>query len=137
MSGFFSGSEWAITARSSTSIFRVDWQQGQETSNSSRAISTLCPFIGDNIGRVIRLRLTRRGLLQSAGGVLATAGFPESTHAAALPASQLMSRLSTYMSGAGNRKLPDQIVEKTKHVILDALAAMISGSELPPGRFAI
>jgi 2-methylcitrate dehydratase PrpD len=86
---------------------------------------------------VIRLKLTRRGLLQSAGGVLAAAVLPESTHAAALPASQLMSTLSIYMSGAGNRKLPDQIVEKTKHVILDALAAMISGSELPPGRFAI
>jgi 2-methylcitrate dehydratase PrpD len=48
-----------------------------------------------------------------------------------------MTRLSTYMSDAAGHKLPDEVVEKTKHLILDTLAAMISGSELPPGRFAI
>jgi len=29
------------------------------------------------------------------------------------------------------------VVERTKHHILDTLAAMISGSRLPPGRLAI
>jgi len=41
------------------------------------------------------------------------------------------------MSEASTRKLPDEVVEKTKHVVLDTFAAMISGSDLPPGRFAI
>jgi 2-methylcitrate dehydratase PrpD len=41
------------------------------------------------------------------------------------------------MSAAATAPLPAEVVEKTKHMILDTLAAMISGSELPPGRFAI
>jgi 2-methylcitrate dehydratase PrpD len=48
-----------------------------------------------------------------------------------------MTVLSTYMSEAAGRALPDEIVEKSKHLILDTLAAMISGSQLPPGRLAI
>jgi 2-methylcitrate dehydratase PrpD len=48
-----------------------------------------------------------------------------------------MSTLSTYMSEAGTRKLPEEIVEKTKQAILDTVTAMISGAELPPGQFAI
>jgi 2-methylcitrate dehydratase PrpD len=52
-------------------------------------------------------------------------------------AADITSTLATYMSEAATRKLPDAVTEKTKHVILDTLAAMISGSELPPGRFAI
>jgi 2-methylcitrate dehydratase PrpD len=39
--------------------------------------------------------------------------------------------------GAGNRRLPDAVVEKAKQMILDTFAAMIPGAELPPGRFAI
>ena len=48
-----------------------------------------------------------------------------------------MATLSTYMADAARRPLPDAVVEKTKHMILDTLAAVISGSELPPGQFAI
>ena len=48
-----------------------------------------------------------------------------------------MTTLSTFMGGAAARALPDAVVEKTKFMILDTLAAMISGSELPPGKFAI
>jgi len=48
-----------------------------------------------------------------------------------------MERLSVYMSEAGSRSLPAEVMEKTKQHILDTLAAMISGSELPPGRMAI
>src|SRR5437868_8255142 len=48
-----------------------------------------------------------------------------------------MARMSTYMGEAGTRKLPEEIVEKTKHIVLDTFAAMISGAGLPPGRFAI
>src|SRR5258707_15451739 len=41
------------------------------------------------------------------------------------------------MSEAGAKALPDDVAEKTKQHILDTLAAMISGSELPPGRAAL
>ena len=52
-------------------------------------------------------------------------------------ASELMTKLSSYMAEAGTRKLPEEIVEKTKQVVLDTVTAMISGAELPPGQFAI
>src|SRR5207247_10182446 len=57
--------------------------------------------------------------------------------AAGAPGGELMTTLSSYMGGAASRALPDAVVEKTKHLVLDTFAAMISGSELPPGRFAI
>src|SRR5256884_1858856 len=41
------------------------------------------------------------------------------------------------MSQAGTRPLPEEVVEKAKHHILDTFAAMTSGSELPPGRAAL
>lgn len=48
-----------------------------------------------------------------------------------------MTRLSTYMSAAAIRDLPEEVVEKTKHHILDTLAAIVSGADLPPGRVAL
>ena len=76
---------------------------------------------------------SRRRALQLVSGLLVPA--------AALPqppaGADSMSTLSTYMSEAAGRKLPDDVVEKTSQMILDTLAAMISGSQLPPGRFAI
>ena len=51
--------------------------------------------------------------------------------------SPVMEKLSAYMSEAGGRALPDEVVEKAKEHILDTLAAMISGSGLLPGRYAI
>src|SRR5246127_3147514 len=51
--------------------------------------------------------------------------------------SPIMQQLSAYMSAAGTRALPDEVVEKAKQHILDTFAAMISGSELPPGRAAL
>jgi 2-methylcitrate dehydratase PrpD len=51
--------------------------------------------------------------------------------------SPVMARLSTYMSEAGGRALPERVVLETKYHILDTLAAMISGSELPPGQHAL
>jgi 2-methylcitrate dehydratase PrpD len=41
------------------------------------------------------------------------------------------------MSEARGRALPEEVIEKAKHHILDTFAAMISGAELPPGRAAI
>jgi len=82
--------------------------------------------------------VTRRSVLQAGGGLLAAAALRTPARAATnAPISQIMTTLSAYMSEAAGRKLPDAVVEKTKHLILDTLAAMISGSELPPGRFAI
>ena len=41
------------------------------------------------------------------------------------------------MSEASARAMPDEVVEKSQCHVLDTLAAMISGSELPPGRLAL
>jgi 2-methylcitrate dehydratase PrpD len=48
-----------------------------------------------------------------------------------------MARLSSYMSEAGSQPLPEEVVEKTKQHIIDTFAAMVSGADLAPGRFAI
>src|SRR5437016_1242987 len=53
------------------------------------------------------------------------------------PISDVMTRLSIYMSQARDRALPDEVVEQAKRHILDTFAAMVSGSELIPGRAAI
>ena len=81
--------------------------------------------------------LTRRGLLQRAGWAVAAAGFPRVSALAADSVSPVMARLSTYMSEARNRALPDDVIEITKHHILDTIAAMVSGYQLPPGRAVI
>ncbi len=76
--------------------------------------------------------LTRRRLLKQSGlAVIARGGF------AAAAVSPTMAALSAYMSDAGSRVLPDEAAEKTKQHILDTVAAMVSGSELAPGQFAI
>ena len=49
---------------------------------------------------------------------------------------RVMSALSAYMSAARSRALPEDVVEQAKYHLLDSLAAMISGSELPPGQAA-
>ena len=49
----------------------------------------------------------------------------------------VMAALSAYMAAAKDRALPPDVVEKAKHHILDTVAAMVSGSELPPGRAAL
>ena len=51
--------------------------------------------------------------------------------------SPLMRELSSYIAGALKRPLPNAVVEKTKHHVLDTFAAMISGSRLLPGKKAI
>ena len=87
--------------------------------------------------------LTRRDVLKQAGGLLAASVVPLvpiELAAAAAPSSAIspiMATLSTYMAEAGTRALPAAVVEKTKHMILDTLAAAISGSQLQPGKFAI
>src|SRR5467141_2902748 len=80
---------------------------------------------------------TRRGLLQRAAWMTAAAAIPGVAKVAAQDVSPVMTALSAYMSEARNRELPDKVLQETKHHILDTFAAMVSGSELPPGRLAI
>src|SRR4030081_3724017 len=85
--------------------------------------------------------LTRRSWLQQAAWISSAVVLPRIAWAAAQDAipviSPVMEKLSTYMAEARNRALPDNVVQETAHHILDTIAAMVSGSELPPGRMAI
>ncbi len=54
-----------------------------------------------------------------------------------MPPSPVIVKLGNYMAEAAGRALPDEVIEKTKHHILDTLAAMVSGTELPPGKVAL
>jgi 2-methylcitrate dehydratase PrpD len=80
--------------------------------------------------------LSRRGLLKGAAWATAAAALPVRRLFAADSVSPVMAKLSAYMSEAGARDLPPEVVEKAKHHILDTFAAMISGSDLPPARAA-
>jgi 2-methylcitrate dehydratase PrpD len=53
------------------------------------------------------------------------------------PVSRITRALSDYVAGALARPLPPEVAEKTRHHLLDTLAAMVSGSRLPPGRRAL
>ena len=80
------------------------------------------------------LGFSRRGVLR-AGGVVALAWFGQ--EARAQPAGPVMTTLSGYMGAARERALPEEVIEKAKHHLLDTFAAMLSGSALVPGRAAI
>jgi 2-methylcitrate dehydratase PrpD len=92
---------------------------------------------------------SRRHLLQVAGLTAGGFAFPERLRTAAVPPAAapaeagaetvgpVMKTLSSYMSLASGKALPDEVTEKTKRHVLDTLAAMISGSALPPGRAAL
>src|SRR5215468_7689224 len=83
-----------------------------------------------------RAPLTRRSLI--AGGLgFTAAAFRHNAKAGTEDASPVMTKLSAYMSEARGRAMPAKVVEETKYHVLDTLAAMISGSELPPGRQAL
>jgi 2-methylcitrate dehydratase PrpD len=51
--------------------------------------------------------------------------------------SPVMQKVSAYIAAAPRKALPKAVLEKTKHHVLDTLAAMVSGSRLLPGRSAI
>jgi 2-methylcitrate dehydratase PrpD len=85
------------------------------------------------INRRYNTQLTRRGALKSAGAMIAAAALPHRAAIAADPAGSVIATLSTYMSEAHGRALPDKVMQEAKHHILDTFAAMVSGSELPPG----
>jgi 2-methylcitrate dehydratase PrpD len=88
--------------------------------------------------------LTRRNLLQGAGTILAAAAAPRwvSAQKASPPQNHssmtdVMDRLSKYMADAQSRTLPADVAEKAKEHVLDTLAAMVSGTELPPAKVAL
>jgi len=91
--------------------------------------------------------LSRRGLLKGAGIALAASAFPTRPATAQqpggvpasspAPAHSPIQDLSAYMSAAGERPLPEEALERTKQHVLDTLAAMISGAELPPAQVAL
>ena len=87
--------------------------------------------------------LTRRNLLRGAGTILAAMGVPRwaSAQQASPPqnrsSTDVMDELSNYMAHAKSRILPPDVAEKAKEHVLDTLAAMVSGTELPPGKVAL
>jgi 2-methylcitrate dehydratase PrpD len=90
-------------------------------------------------------RMTRRGLLQAAGWMMAANAVPlpranaqqaPPAVPAPTPAVSVIQELSTYMGHAGEHPLPADALEKTKEHVLDTLAAMISGADLPPAKVA-
>ncbi|SAK81010.1 MmgE/PrpD family protein [Caballeronia hypogeia] len=78
----------------------------------------------------------RRKLLARALIALAGAAIGKGSRAADAPSS-VMLQLGAYLAEAGSRPLPDDVLEKSKHHIVDTFAAMISGSLLPPGSAAL
>src|SRR5438105_1992912 len=93
-----------------------------------------------------RAILSRRKLFELAGLAVASAAIPPgmalvepfpSPDLTGQGMSAVIDKLSLYMSEASGRELPDEVIEKTKQHILDTVAAMISGSELTPGRAAL
>jgi 2-methylcitrate dehydratase PrpD len=87
-------------------------------------------------------QMTRREVLENVGRVVAVAAFAPlptaaQTETARQPVGRVMATLSTYMSEAKNRPLPDAVLERAKRHTLDTLAAMVSGADLVPGRAAL
>jgi 2-methylcitrate dehydratase PrpD len=84
---------------------------------------------------------TRRGFLKgtiaAAAGLSPAQAFAQAPGPTASPGpGQVMSTLAAYMSAARTRALSEGVTEQAKFHLLDTLAAMISGSELPPGQAA-
>jgi 2-methylcitrate dehydratase PrpD len=82
-------------------------------------------------------QLSRRSVLQRMGWGVATAALLPAARLYAEDVSPVMTQLGDYMSSARSRELPEEVVEKTKEHVLDTFAAMVSGSELAPGKAAL
>jgi len=80
--------------------------------------------------------VTRREVLRATGLTLAASVIPRPPLFAQAP-TPLMQTLSGYMADAAGRAPSADALEHTRHHILDTFAAMISGSELPPGQAAL
>jgi len=80
-------------------------------------------------------RLSRRDLLYRSAILCAAGLSPIGLRAQSV--SPLMATLSDYMAAAKDRALPPDVVDKAKQHILDTIAAIVSGSMLPPGQAAL
>jgi 2-methylcitrate dehydratase PrpD len=85
--------------------------------------------------------LTRRRVLQTAGGLVAAAGLPVPAAAGQGETrsgpGDITGRLARYMVAARDRNLPAEVVREAKHRILDTLGAIVSGARMKPGEAAI
>jgi 2-methylcitrate dehydratase PrpD len=87
--------------------------------------------------------ISRRRVLQTAGGVLAAASLPASEHStiaaqeSRTASTDLTGRVARYMASARAHALPPDVARETRHRILDTIAAMVSGATLKPGEAAI
>jgi 2-methylcitrate dehydratase PrpD len=94
--------------------------------------------------------LARRHVLQGAGSLIAASVLPAGVAKAATRAvgpapaeasaaapADLTGRLARYMVAAREQSLPPKTLLDAKHRVLDALGAMVSGSQLKPGEMAI
>ncbi|MGH9355920.1 MAG: MmgE/PrpD family protein, partial [Terriglobia bacterium] len=84
-----------------------------------------------------RARLSLSAALLPPNAMTAGQSAPGPVSTVRAPLTPVMAKLSAYMSEARSRALPDEVVEKAKQHILDTLAAMVSGSQLLPGRDAV
>jgi 2-methylcitrate dehydratase PrpD len=69
--------------------------------------------------------------------VAGTQEAPPATKSNSPGSDAVIATLSEYMSSAGSRQLPEEVVEKAKHHIIDTIAAMVSGVDLPPAQIAL
>jgi 2-methylcitrate dehydratase PrpD len=87
--------------------------------------------------------ISRRRVLQSAGGILTITGLPGSGHSTLAAqdshaaSTDLTGRVARYMASTRERALPPDVLRETKHRILDTIAAIVSGARLTPGEAAI
>lgn len=83
--------------------------------------------------RTVPSPVSRRNLLRFAGGVAGCGLLPVGR---CFAAADLTGRLAAYMVQSRDRALPDRVLLDAKQRILDTVAAMVSGSALPPGVMA-
>ena len=81
--------------------------------------------------------ISRRCFTAGMAALPLAANFASTSARADARISAPMLRLSRYMSAAASSPLPQEALDSTRQHVLDTFAAMISGSQLPPGRFAL
>ena len=79
-------------------------------------------------------KLQRREFLFKSSATAAACLVP---HLDAFSANDLTGKLASYMASARNLELPPNVLTDAKFRILDTVAAIVSGSKLPPGEMAM